>query len=192
MPRPPPMPSAQCRQCQCCTQVCERDRHILVAFPRDFIEDRLCSMESAFSSKAPSHFDGSSSQLEQGTGTGDDFQEDSDDHDHDYDDDDDDNLLFPQFQPAPSRSRSRPSIPGWHWRPLAAAGEKCLITLNFKYFITLSSVLVSVFSISIKISIMRSLRPDAVGVGVACNFTFHTCTCTYTYCIIGLGHDMMT
>ena len=64
-------------------------------------------MESAFSSKALSHGDGSSSQLERGTGTGDDFQVDS--HDHDYDDDDDENLLLPQFQPA----ASRPSIPGW-------------------------------------------------------------------------------
>ena len=107
-------------------QVCERDRNILVAFPRDFIQDRLCSMESAFSSKAPSHFDGSSSQLERGTGTGtgtgDDFQE--DDHNYDDNDADDENLLL---QPATSRSRSSPSVPGWHWGPLAA--ETCLITL---------------------------------------------------------------
>ena len=57
-------------------QVCERDRNILVAFPSDFIEDRMWSMESAFSGNAPSHDDSSTvrpSQIEHGDG--DDFEE---------------------------------------------------------------------------------------------------------------------
>eukprot|EP00439_Symbiodinium_sp_Y106_P018937 s1520_g2.t1 len=130
-------------------------------------------MESAFSSKAPSHFDGSSSQLEQGTGTGDDFQEDSDDHDHDYDDDDDDNLLFPQFQPAPSRSRSRPSIPGWHWRPLAAAGEKCATLHGGDNHFALPAQETAKNSLDLKDRMALNLKNQNVFLRIERNFYHH-------------------
>ena len=39
------------------------------------------------------------------------------------------------------------------------------------------------------ISIMRSLRPDAVGVGVACNLTFHTSLHTHLYLYWSLDSD---